>query len=201
MNNILVLREQAIKIILAENNPSLSLIQVRLKLSLNDAIFVMDDLVSIGFISDYKTANARITNPNILYTTNTLPTSVSFTDSMDGHSFEYFCADILRYNGYSAVQVTSGSGDFGVDILCKKNNYSYAIQCKCYSNNVGNKSVQEVFSGKAFYKCDFAIVITNSYFTSAAEETARLTDVHLWDRGRLNELYRIACANGYKYHS
>lgn len=199
MNNLLFLRESAIKIILSENNPSLSLIQVRLRLSLNDAIAVMDDLVSIGFITDYKTSTPKILNSNILSQPNPTQLSISFVDSMDGHSFEYFCADILRYNGYSSVQVTSGSGDFGVDILCKKNNHSFAIQCKCYSNNVGNKSVQEVFSGKAFYKCDYAIVITNSYFTAAAEETARLTDVHLWDRGRLNELYRIACLNGYTY--
>lgn len=119
-------------------------------------------------------------------------------DTLDGHAFEYFCADLLRYNGFEHIQVTSGSGDFGVDILCDYKSVSYAIQCKCYANTVGNKSVQEIFSGKAFYNCEKAIVITNNYFTAAAEETARLTSVELWDRGRLNELYRNAIGNGFK---
>ena len=200
MNNILNLRESAIKLILKSRNPSLSLIQLHLNLTIADAQILMDDLVNIGFISNYRNAPARILNPDILNkqqpTSTSAITHFSF-DSMDGHTFECVCADILQYNGFYSIQVTSGSGDFGVDILCKKNNLSYAIQCKCYSNNVGNKAVQEVFSGKAFYKCDRAIVITNSYFTAAAEETARLTGVDLWDRGRLNELYRISISNGY----
>lgn len=201
MNNILCLREFAIKLILKTNNPSLSLVQLHLKLSFADAQALMDDLVNIGFISDYRNSPAKILNPDILNNRHlsVVPNVIhSSFDSMDGHSFEYFCAEILQYNGFHSVQVTSESGDFGVDILCKKDNLSYAIQCKCYSNNVGNKAIQEVFSGKAFYKCDCAIVMTNSYFTPAAEETARLTNVELWDRGRLNELYRIAISNGYK---
>ena len=116
---------------------------------------------------------------------------------LDGHAFEYFCADLLKYNGFEHIQVTSGSGDFGVDILCEYKSVSYAIQCKCYANTVGNKAVQEIFSGKVFYHCEKAVVITNNYFTAAAEETARLTNVELWDRGRLNELYHIARKNGY----
>ena len=122
-------------------------------------------------------------------------------DFLDGHAFEYFCADLLRYNGFNHIKVTSGSGDFGVDILCEYKSIKYAIQCKCYSNTVGNKAVQEIFSGKVFYKCEKAVVITNNYFTAAAEETARLTNVELWDRGRLNELFRFALSQGYKPHN
>lgn len=118
-------------------------------------------------------------------------------DILDGHAFEYFCADLLRYNGFECIQVTSGSGDFGVDILCKFKSVTYAIQCKCYANTVGNKAVQEILSGKVFYHCEKAVVITNNYFTAAAEETARMTGVELWDRGRLKELYRIALSNGF----
>ena len=38
-------------------------------------------------------------------------------DEMEGHDFEYYCADLLRKDGFSNVEVTKGSGDFGVDIL------------------------------------------------------------------------------------
>ena len=51
-------------------------------------------------------------------------------DEMEGHDFEYYCADLLRYNGYEDVEVTKGSGDFGVDILMSKGEVTYAVQCK-----------------------------------------------------------------------
>ncbi len=45
---------------------------------------------------------------------------LSAVDYMDGHDFEYWCADLLRHNGFSNVRVTQGSGDQGVDILAQK---------------------------------------------------------------------------------
>ncbi len=194
--------KQAIDIIYKEQNPSVSLLRVRLKLSLEEAEAVMDHLVSIGFISDYKSNPARILkNPDDIQTrSKPAPSDIKIDyDSLDGAGFERFCTDILIYNGFKKVTNTIISGDFGVDILCEKGNLSYAIQCKRYSGNVGNKAVQEVFSGKAFYKCDVAIVLTNSYFTPAAEETARLTGVELWNRGRLNDLIITAQQNGYRF--
>ena len=34
-------------------------------------------------------------------------------DEMEGHDFEFFCADLLREAGFEDVEVTRGSGDFG----------------------------------------------------------------------------------------
>ena len=68
-------------------------------------------------------------------------------DEMEGHDFEYYCADLLRYNGYEDVEVTKGSGDFGVDILMSKGEVTYAVQCKCYDKPIGVKAVQEVYAG------------------------------------------------------
>ena len=39
---------------------------------------------------------------------------------MDGYQFEYQCAEILKRNGFSRVQVTQSSGDQGVDIIARK---------------------------------------------------------------------------------
>ena len=41
-------------------------------------------------------------------------------EEMDGHDFEYFCADLLSRRGFSEVEVTKGSGDYGIDILAEK---------------------------------------------------------------------------------
>lgn len=112
-------------------------------------------------------------------------TPMESVDKMDGHEFEYFCADLLSKNGFSNVEVTKGSGDQGVDILAEKDGIRYAIQCKCYSSDLGNKPVQEAFAGKSIYHCQIAAVLTNRYFTQGGIEAARATGVLLWDRKKL----------------
>lgn len=109
-------------------------------------------------------------------------------DTMEGHDFEYYCADLLRNDGFYNVEVTQGSGDQGIDILAEKAGIRYGIQCKCYSNNIGNKAVQEAFAGKTFYHCHVAAVLTNRYFTRSAKELAEKDQVLLWDRDELERL-------------
>lgn len=109
-------------------------------------------------------------------------------DNMEGHDFEYFCADLLRKNGFINVEVTQGSGDHGIDILAEKDDISYAIQCKCYSSNIGNAAVQQAHTGKSLYKKNVAVVLTNRYFTAQAKEEAQQLGVKLWDRDKLNVL-------------
>lgn len=109
-------------------------------------------------------------------------------DAMDGHDFEYFCADILSKNGYSDVEVTKGSGDQGIDIIAFKDDIKYGIQCKRYSSTIGNKAVQEAFAGKTFYGCHVAAVLTNQYFSASAVELAQKNGVLLWNRDKLDEL-------------
>ena len=109
-------------------------------------------------------------------------------DIMDGHEFEYFCANLLKKNNFANVEVTQGSGDHGIDILAEKDGITYAIQCKCYSSNVGNAAVQQAYSGRGIYKKDIAVVITNQYFTAQAKEDAAAVGVKLWDRDKLQQM-------------
>lgn len=109
-------------------------------------------------------------------------------DKMDGHTFEYYCAELLKKNGYRNVEVTKASGDQGIDIIAYKNGVKYGIQCKCYASNIGNKAVQEVFAGIKFYDCKVGIVMTNRYYTTSAKELAAKNGVILYDRDKLNDL-------------
>ncbi len=118
--------------------------------------------------------------------------NVSCVDGMDGHEFEYFCAELLQKNGFSNVKVTPGSGDQGVDILAEKLGIKYAIQCKNYISALGNTPVQEVFAGKQFYNCHVGVVLTNSTFTPGAKNLAEATGVLLWDRTDLQKMMDIA---------
>ncbi len=52
-------------------------------------------------------------------------------------------------------------------------------------DNVGNSAVQQVIAAKAFYRCDEAMVVTNSFFTPSAKALAESADVKLVDRVNL----------------
>lgn len=103
-------------------------------------------------------------------------------DLMEGHAFEHWCANALRNIGFYDVEVTPSSGDHGVDVLAKKDGVKYAVQCKRYNSDLGNKPIQEVHAGKALYHCHVGVVITNQYFTAGAKKLAEATDTLLWDR-------------------
>lgn len=109
----------------------------------------------------------------------------------DGHDFEYYTAELLKKLGYEKVEVTQGSGDFGVDVLAEKNKVKFAIQCKRYSQNVGIAAVQEIYSGIPYYHCHVGVVITNQYFTNAAKEHADKVGVILWDRNEIISMLKI----------
>lgn len=112
-------------------------------------------------------------------------------DELEGHDFEYYCADLLRDNGFLEVEVTKGSGDFGADILAEKDGITYAVQCKCYDKPIGVKAVQEVYAGRDFYGRMVGVVMTNQYFTQPAVELATRLNIMLWDRGYLDSMDRI----------
>lgn len=109
-------------------------------------------------------------------------------DLMEGHDFEYFCAGLLQKRGFMEVEVTKGSGDYGIDILAQKDGITYAIQCKCYTAPVGVKAVQEAYAGRDYYDCMVGAVLTNQYFTSPAVEAAKKLKILLWDRGYLESM-------------
>ena len=109
-------------------------------------------------------------------------------DLMEGHDFEYYCAELLKRHGFQEVEVTKGSGDYGVDILASKDGVTYAIQCKCYTAPVGVKAVQEAYAGRDYYDRMVGAVLTNQYFTQPAVEAAGKLKILLWDRGYLEDM-------------
>lgn len=109
-------------------------------------------------------------------------------DHMDGHEFEYWCSDILSKVGFVNTSVTPASNDQGVDVLAEKDGIKYAIQCKCYTSDLGNTPVQEVNTGKVIYHCHVGVVMTNRYFTTGAKKAADATGVLLWDRDYITKL-------------
>ena len=117
---------------------------------------------------------------------------LQWVDSLeDGRQFEEFCADLLLQNGFGQIQLTCATGDYGADILARRDGMTYAIQCKCYQTPVGNKAVQEADAARQYYHCDLAVVMTNNTFTSHAQKLAEETQTLLWDRTELIRLLRF----------
>ncbi len=109
-------------------------------------------------------------------------------DDMEGHDFEVFCAGLLEQQGFLEVEVTRGSGDFGVDILAEKDGVTYAIQCKRYQGPVGVEAVLRTYGGKDYYDRMVGAVMTNRYFTAPAVEAAKKLKILLWDRGYIDSM-------------
>lgn len=62
------------------------------------------------------------------------------------------------------------------------------VQAKRYQKNVGVEAVQQVIGSMRYYDADYAMVVTNSYFTASAIKLAEANDVLLWDRDQLEAI-------------
>lgn len=98
-----------------------------------------------------------------------------------GYDYEEYCCEYLKKHGYKRVIQTPKSGDHGIDIIAVKHREKYAFQCKYYENKIGNRAVQEAYTGCSFYDCDIPVVITNSTFTRNAIIEADTLGVELME--------------------
>ena len=104
-----------------------------------------------------------------------------------GIEYELFCKQKLERAGWS-VRTTPATGDQGADLIAEKNGLITILQCKFWSQPVGNKAVQEAYAAKAFHKADFAAVVTNAAYTAAAQQLAQTSAVLLLHHQALSDL-------------
>lgn len=110
-------------------------------------------------------------------------------DKMDGATFEHFCADLLRVNGWTDVRVTPASGDHGIDITAEKDDIKWGFQCKRWGDTkVDAIAIGQTYKGKALYECDMVAVITTSTLTAQAEGEAKQLGIKVWGRGKIRQL-------------
>jgi len=105
-------------------------------------------------------------------------TGVVKTDELSGVDYELYCLKILANAGWK-VSPTKATGDQGVDLIAEMGGQVVCLQCKRYGQPVGNKAVQEVVSGKTFYRGDYAVVVSNASYTQSAKELAQSTGAFL----------------------
>lgn len=110
--------------------------------------------------------------------------SLMAVDDMNWSGFEYFVADWLRDKGFTDVRLTEHY-DLGVDIVAKKDGLCWGVQVKHYHGLVGINAVRQVVVALKKYKCDRAMVVTNSTFSRPAIELADSQDCLLIDGSKL----------------
>jgi len=92
--------------------------------------------------------------------------------TLDGWQFEHEVARVFRLNGYNAT-VTKGSGDGGVDIILKKDNYKAIVQCKHHHYPLSPEPVRALWGIKDDWGADEVIMVTSSGLTSVSAEFVR----------------------------
>ncbi len=102
----------------------------------------------------------------------------------DGIDFEHWCAAKLEEQGWKTI-VSQASGDQGVDIEARWGDFIVAVQCKRYTQPVGNKAVQEVYTGAKNINANAAAVIGTGGYTKSALAVAKTTSVELFDAAEI----------------
>jgi restriction endonuclease Mrr len=107
--------------------------------------------------------------------------------------FEEFVAKLFRAMGYS-TEVTSKTGDYGIDVIARRGIETIAIQVKHYmeGNHVRNTDVQRLLGSMKLktIRATHGVLVTTSRFTVQAKVQAEETDVELWDKNVLHQMVR-----------
>ncbi|MDO8772283.1 MAG: restriction endonuclease [Burkholderiaceae bacterium] len=112
---------------------------------------------------------------------------VSELDQLSGVAFEKFLDGLFRAQGYM-TEITAATGDYGADLILRKDGQRIAIQAKRYVGSVGIQAVQEALSGQAYYQCDAAWVITTGGFTANALALAKKSGITMIGRSEIGKL-------------
>lgn len=108
--------------------------------------------------------------------------------NLNPYDFEEFIAELFEKMGYKARR-TPGSGDYGADVIAKKDNEIILIQTKRYKegNNVTPEDVQRTLGAMHKYHAKKSVLITTSSFTVRAKTLERDAPIELWDKKNLHE--------------
>ncbi len=105
--------------------------------------------------------------------------------------FEMLCAEIFKKRGYK-IEMTSGGGDYGADVVARKKGVTLIIGAKRYeeSRKVGNRWIQQLIGAMPHFGADQAVLITTSDFTRQAIEQAEKCPIELINGEELSRIIR-----------
>jgi restriction system protein len=121
--------------------------------------------------------------------------TIANIDAMDGLEFERYLANLLRRRGFTGVRLTERY-DLGIDIIARKDGITWGVQAKRYGGLVKAAAIRQAYTALTRYKCDRAMVISNSTYSRPARLLAQDTNSVLIDREELSKWIYEASTGG-----
>ena len=114
-------------------------------------------------------------------------------DQLTWQDFEKLVAEAFQRDGYSVVENGGGGPDSGVDLVLRRGNEKFLVQCKQWKAfKVGVDVVRELYGVMAARGATGGFVVTSGAFSSDAVEFARGRNVQLIDGPKLHALLQRA---------
>ena len=103
--------------------------------------------------------------------------------------FEDFIGLLFKSMGYEVIDLPY-VGDYGADLVAKRNGETIVVQVKKYGSGhrVGAPEVQKTLGSIWKYNANKAILVTTSTFTAKAYDQAAGAPIELWDRKKLKKM-------------
>lgn len=119
-----------------------------------------------------------------------IPENIENLLQLDPYEFENFIARLLELEGFKNVAVSGRAGDRGVDVRCHDENGNLVIvQCKRYTKSkIGSTPIQRLHSFAVTRGASRMICITTTDYTPDGYDEAKLANVELVNRDKLQEL-------------
>ncbi len=116
--------------------------------------------------------------------------------SLDWKEFEWLVGEAFRRQGYAIEESLGGGADGGIDLVLRKGDATWLVQCKQWRTQaVGAPVLREVWGLVAHHRAHGAIVITSGRFTREAEAFAEGKTLELIDGPQLLALVRSVQGN------
>ncbi|MFA6494882.1 MAG: restriction endonuclease [Candidatus Paceibacterota bacterium] len=107
--------------------------------------------------------------------------------ALSGVEFEGLLYRLFEKMEY-VTQHVGHAGDQGGDLVIQKGDERIVVQAKAYRDwTVSNAAIQEAVAAKNFYNCNKAMVVTTSEFTQPALDLAKVNDVSVVSKEKLQE--------------
>lgn len=122
--------------------------------------------------------------------------AVNVLEGMTWREFEMLVGEAFRLQGYQVVETVGNGADGGVDLVLRKDNEKFYVQCKQWkAYKVGVEVVREMYGVMAAHGATGGFVVTSGRFTDAASQFALGRNLKLVDGPALMKLIEHAKSN------
>lgn len=117
-------------------------------------------------------------------------------DGMTWQEFELLVGEAFRLQGYSVVETGGAGPDGGIDLVLRKGNEKFLVQCKQWKAfTVGVTVVRELYGVMAANGAAGGFVVTSGKFTDDAKKFSEGRNLKLLDGQVLTAMIKSATAN------